>query len=322
MEHEVIARASTGWWLGLMSRRGQTVEEGKALACWSGANAPARPRVTRARPPRGAAAIRARRPACGTRASRARLGRGARRGRGPPGTRPAGARRARTSPTWSTRARSWSTARSSFAAQERRRTREELIAPHACGRSGGRCGGGPGRAPAGDVLRLHGAGGNAGQAGPPEERPPVRDRGAMAAAGRVLRRGRRRAPGDTDCRSVAGARLPPSTLSARLSGLVPLVGIISGRCFAGNAALLGCCDVVIATEDSSIGMGGPAMIEGGGLGVHGRRRSGRSTYRSQRRRRLCRRRRARGGRWPSVPLVLPGPAAELAVRRPAHAAPR
>ncbi|MDQ3544122.1 MAG: biotin carboxylase, partial [Actinomycetota bacterium] len=35
-----------------------------------------------------------------------------------------------------------------------------------------------------------------------------------------------------------------------------------------NAALLGCCDVVIATEDSNIGMGGPAMIEGGGLGVH------------------------------------------------------
>jgi acetyl-CoA carboxylase carboxyltransferase component len=49
---------------------------------------------------------------------------------------------------------------------------------------------------------------------------------------------------------------------------VPLVGIASGYCFAGNAALLGCCDVVIATEDASIGMGGPAMIEGGGLGVH------------------------------------------------------
>ncbi len=49
---------------------------------------------------------------------------------------------------------------------------------------------------------------------------------------------------------------------------MPLVGIAGGYCFAGNAALLGCCDVVIATEDSSIGMGGPAMIEGGGLGVH------------------------------------------------------
>src|SRR4029450_11784469 len=53
-----------------------------------------------------------------------------------------------------------------------------------------------------------------------------------------------------------------------VSGLVPLVGITSGRCFAGNAALLGCCDVVIATEGSTIGMGGPAMIEGGGLGVY------------------------------------------------------
>jgi acetyl-CoA carboxylase carboxyltransferase component len=49
---------------------------------------------------------------------------------------------------------------------------------------------------------------------------------------------------------------------------VPLIGIASGYCFAGNAALLGCCDVVIATEHSSIGMGGPAMIEGGGLGSY------------------------------------------------------
>ena len=54
---------------------------------------------------------------------------------------------------------------------------------------------------------------------------------------------------------------------AQLSGLVPMVGITSGRCFAGNASLLGCCDVIIATADSNIGMGGPAMIEGGGLGV-------------------------------------------------------
>jgi acetyl-CoA carboxylase carboxyltransferase component len=54
---------------------------------------------------------------------------------------------------------------------------------------------------------------------------------------------------------------------AKLSGLVPLVGITTGRCFAGNAVLLGCCDVIIATEGSNIGVGGPAMIEGGGLGV-------------------------------------------------------
>ena len=53
----------------------------------------------------------------------------------------------------------------------------------------------------------------------------------------------------------------------QLSGLVPMVAIVSGRCFAGNASMLGCCDVIIATADANIGMGGPAMIEGGGLGV-------------------------------------------------------
>ena len=60
---------------------------------------------------------------------------------------------------------------------------------------------------------------------------------------------------------------PTFSTMARLSGTVPVIGINSGRCFAGNAALLGCCDVIIATEDSNIGMGGPAMIEGGNLGV-------------------------------------------------------
>jgi acetyl-CoA carboxylase carboxyltransferase component len=75
-------------------------------------------------------------------------------------------------------------------------------------------------------------------------------------------------PGDVDWPHVAGLDCRAFNLFARLSGLVPLVGIASGYCFAGNAALLGCCDVVIATEDSSIGMGGPAMIEGGGLGTY------------------------------------------------------
>ncbi|WP_285581034.1 carboxyl transferase domain-containing protein [Actinoallomurus iriomotensis] len=74
-------------------------------------------------------------------------------------------------------------------------------------------------------------------------------------------------PGDTDTASISGLDTMAFHLFARLSGQVPLVGIASGRCFAGNAALLGCCDVVIATEDANIGMGGPAMIEGGGLGV-------------------------------------------------------
>ena len=73
-------------------------------------------------------------------------------------------------------------------------------------------------------------------------------------------------PGDTDAMGVAGLDCMAFALFARLSGLVPLVGIASGYCFAGNAALLGCCDVVIATENSNIGMAGPAMIEGGGLG--------------------------------------------------------
>jgi acetyl-CoA carboxylase carboxyltransferase component len=75
-------------------------------------------------------------------------------------------------------------------------------------------------------------------------------------------------PGDVDMPIVAGLDCRAFALFAQLSGLVPLVGIASGYCFAGNAALLGCCDVVIATEDASIGMGGPAMIEGGGLGLH------------------------------------------------------
>jgi acetyl/propionyl-CoA carboxylase alpha subunit/acetyl-CoA carboxylase carboxyltransferase component len=74
-------------------------------------------------------------------------------------------------------------------------------------------------------------------------------------------------PGDTDALGIAGLDVPTFQSFARLSARVPLVGINSGFCFAGNAALLGCCDVVIATANSNIGMGGPAMVEGGGLGV-------------------------------------------------------
>ena len=74
-------------------------------------------------------------------------------------------------------------------------------------------------------------------------------------------------PGDTDAPGVAGLDVMAFNLWGRLSGLVPRIGINSGRCFAGNAAILGTSDVVIATENSNIGMGGPAMIEGGGLGV-------------------------------------------------------
>jgi acetyl-CoA carboxylase carboxyltransferase component len=74
-------------------------------------------------------------------------------------------------------------------------------------------------------------------------------------------------PGDTDQSGVSGLDCLAFLYFAELSGLVPIVGVNAGYCFAGNAAILGCCDVVIATEDSNIGMGGPAMIEGGGLGV-------------------------------------------------------
>ena len=74
-------------------------------------------------------------------------------------------------------------------------------------------------------------------------------------------------PGDTDTAAVAQLDVTTFRLLAALSGQVPLVAIVSGYCFAGNAALAAACDVIIATEGSSLGMGGPAMIEGGGLGV-------------------------------------------------------
>jgi len=73
-------------------------------------------------------------------------------------------------------------------------------------------------------------------------------------------------PGDVDMPIVAGLNNHTFSQFAALSGKVPVVGVVHGRCFAGNAALLGCADAIIATESSNIGMGGPAMIEGGGLG--------------------------------------------------------
>ncbi|OYQ42631.1 biotin carboxylase [Rhodoferax sp. TH121] len=74
-------------------------------------------------------------------------------------------------------------------------------------------------------------------------------------------------PGDVDMPIVAGLHVGTFASFARLNGQVPVIGIAAGRCFAGNAALLGCSDVVIATRASNIGMGGPAMVEGGDLGV-------------------------------------------------------
>ena len=76
-------------------------------------------------------------------------------------------------------------------------------------------------------------------------------------------------PGDIDKDRIRSTGLDLNTFSAfgRLSGLVPVVGVVTGYCFAGNAALLGCCDCIIATRNANIGMAGPVMIEGGGLGV-------------------------------------------------------
>jgi acetyl-CoA carboxylase carboxyltransferase component/biotin carboxyl carrier protein len=75
-------------------------------------------------------------------------------------------------------------------------------------------------------------------------------------------------PGDTDVVGASWLQVPAFHLFARLSGLVPTVAVVNGRCFAGNAALAGCADVVIATRDANLGMAGPAMIEGGGLGSY------------------------------------------------------
>jgi acetyl-CoA carboxylase carboxyltransferase component len=76
-------------------------------------------------------------------------------------------------------------------------------------------------------------------------------------------------PGDTDYPAVSSLDVRAFKLWAALSGLVPRIAVVNGRCFAGNAVIAGCADLIVATENASIGMGGPAMIAGGGLGdVH------------------------------------------------------
>lgn len=73
-------------------------------------------------------------------------------------------------------------------------------------------------------------------------------------------------PGDTDYPAVSALDTRAFALWARLSGIVPRIAVVAGRCFAGNAVIAGCSDLIVATENVSLGMGGPAMIEGGGLG--------------------------------------------------------
>lgn len=76
-------------------------------------------------------------------------------------------------------------------------------------------------------------------------------------------------PGDTDVMTnMAGLNVPSFWRWAKLSGKVPRISVNNGFCFAGNAALFGAADVRIATQTSWIGMAGPAMIEGGGLGSY------------------------------------------------------
>jgi acetyl-CoA carboxylase carboxyltransferase component len=155
-----------------------------------------------------------------------------------------------------------------FAAQERRRPREELIASTPADglvAGTGKVEGNPCVAMSYDYTVLAGTQGMRGHL--------KKDRLFELAERRRLpvvlfAEGGGGRPGDVDFPIVAGLDCRAFQLFGRLSGLVPLVGVASGYCFAGNAALLGCCDVVIATEDSSIGMGGPAMIEGGGLGAY------------------------------------------------------
>ena len=161
--------------------------------------------------------------------------------------------------------------------------------------------------------------GTQGTAEPPQEGPPVRARRAAAAADRVLHRGRRRAGRATPTASASPASTPGvPAASPSCRGLVPLVGVNAGYCFAGNAAILGCCDVVIATEDSNIGMGGPAMIEGGGLGVYEPTAVGPiEVQRANGVVDIVGRRRGRGrARRQAVPVVLPGPDRGVGVRRP------
>jgi acetyl-CoA carboxylase carboxyltransferase component len=153
-----------------------------------------------------------------------------------------------------------------FAAQERRRSREDLIASTPADglvAGVGDVDGSPTVAMSYDYMVLAGTQGMRGHL-KKDRLFEIAERRRLPVV--LFAEGGGGRPGDVDFPIVAGLDCRAFHLFARLSGLVPLVGIASGYCFAGNAALLGCCDVVIATEDSSIGMGGPAMIEGGGLG--------------------------------------------------------
>ena len=115
-------------------------------------------------------------------------------------------------------------------------------------------------------------------------------------------------PGDTDYPVVSALDTRAFALWAKLSGLVPRIAIVHGRCFAGNAVIAGCADLIVATENASLGMGGPAMIAGGGLGEVDPDAVGPIAIQApQRRRRRRRRRRGRGDRGDEeAARLLPG----------------
>ncbi len=75
-------------------------------------------------------------------------------------------------------------------------------------------------------------------------------------------------PGDVDTEDLFMSWLDIKTFATwpQLSGIAPRIAVNAGRCYAGNAVIFGCADITIATANSNIGLAGPAMIEGGGLG--------------------------------------------------------
>ena len=120
------------------------------------------------------------------------------------------------------------------------------------------------------VLFAEGGGGRPGISG--GERAQVQDLAietGLRKPGQEPPRSRR---SNVDVAGRGGGGVPTDSYTftklCDLSGLVPLVGVNSGRCFAGNTVMLASCDVIIAAKNSTIGLGGPAMIEGGGLGIY------------------------------------------------------
>jgi methylmalonyl-CoA carboxyltransferase 12S subunit len=73
-------------------------------------------------------------------------------------------------------------------------------------------------------------------------------------------------PTDSDYPVVSALDVRTFALWAGLSGVVPRIAIVAGRCFAGNAVIAGSSDILIATRDSTMGVAGPAMVSGAGLG--------------------------------------------------------